>query len=230
MKKRILALVLATAMIFSVVGCGKKKDKDEATGASVQEEIVKLVNEDLPGIAADRDNAVSIYNDYFKDSSSQDSESWKTKLESEALTSYDTYLANLDALTYENAEVQNLKDLFAKSASSQRDAIQYVVDAITDLDSTKLDDASQSIKDSKTYLQMYEDELERLCDEYGITINGEFQSPSLVDASVTDASSSDASSVGLNRHSRKKNSVFINSSSDKLSIFIFSKIELFSYM
>ena len=79
MKKRILALVLATAMIFSVVGCGKKKDKDEATGASVQEEIVKLVNEDLPGIAADRDNAVSIYNEYFKDSSSQDSESWKTK-------------------------------------------------------------------------------------------------------------------------------------------------------
>ena len=65
MKKRILALVLATAMVFGVVGCGKKKDKEEATGASVQEEIVKLVNEDLPGIAADRDNAVSIYNDYF---------------------------------------------------------------------------------------------------------------------------------------------------------------------
>ena len=40
-----------------------------------------------------------------------------------------------------------------------------------------------------------EDELERLCDEYGITINGEFQSPSLVDASVTDASASDASAT-----------------------------------
>ena len=191
MKKRILALVLATAMIFSVVGCGKKKDKDEATGASVQEEIVKLVNEDLPGIAADRDNAVSIYNDYFKDSSSQDSESWKTKLESEALTSYDTYLANLDALTYENAEVQNLKDLFAKSASSQRDAIQCVVDAINNLDSAKLGEASQCIDDSETYLKMYEDELKRLCETYNIEIIGEFQSSKLVDASTGDASATD---------------------------------------
>ena len=191
MKKRILALVLATAMIFSVVGCGKKKDKDEATGASVQEEIVKLVNEDLPGIAADRDNAVSIYNDYFKDSSSQDSESWKTKLESEALTSYDTYLANLDALTYENSEVQNLKDLFAKSASSQRDAIQCVVDAINNLDSAKLGEASQCIDDSETYLKMYEDELKRLCETYNIEIIGEFQSSKLVDASTGDASATD---------------------------------------
>ena len=191
MKKRILALVLATAMIFSVVGCGKKKDKDEATGASVQEEIVKLVNEDLPGIAADRDNAVSIYNDYFKDSSSQDSESWRTKLESEALTSYDTYLANLDALTYENSEVQNLKDLFAKSASSQRDAIQCVVDAINNLDSAKLGEASQCIDDSETYLKMYEDELKRLCETYNIEIIGEFQSSKLVDASTGDASATD---------------------------------------
>lgn len=191
MKKRILALVLATAMVFGVVGCGKKKDKEEATGASVQEEIVKLVNEDLPGIAADRDNAVSIYNDYFKDSSSQDSESWRTKLESEALTSYDTYLANLDALTYENSEVQNLKDLFAKSASSQRDAIQCVVDAINNLDSAKLGDASQCIDDSETYLKMYEDELKRLCETYNIEIIGEFQSSKLVDASTGDASAAD---------------------------------------
>ena len=85
--------------------------------------------------------------------------------------------------------------MYAKSAQCQRDAIQYVVNAIADLDSTQLDEASQSITNSKTYLQMYEDELERLCEEYGITINGEFQSPSLVDASVTDASASDASAT-----------------------------------
>ena len=197
MKKRILAVLLSAAMVFSVVGCGKKKDDDSAADpeATVQEEIVKFVNEDLPSINADRDSAVSVYNAYFEDGADQDSEAWKTKLENEALASYDTYLENLNGFEYTNAEVSNLRDLYAKSAHSQRDAIQYVVDAITDLDSTKLDDASQSIKDSKTYLQMYEDELERLCDEYGITINGEFQSPSLVDASVTDASASDASAT-----------------------------------
>ena len=96
MKKRILAVLLSAAMVFSVVGCGKKKDEDAADpDATVQEEIVKFVNEDLPSIASDRDSAVSIYNAYFEDGADQDSEAWKTKLESEALVSYDTYLANL---------------------------------------------------------------------------------------------------------------------------------------
>lgn len=194
MKKRLLALLLTAMMVFTVIGCGKEEDKTEAetTGISSQEEIVKLVNEDLPGIAAERDSAVKIYNDYFESGADIDSETWKDQLENEALASYDAYLEKLAALTYTNSDVQNLKDLFEKSAKSQRDAIQYVVDSINAVDSTKLADAQQAIEDSRTYLGMYQDELKRLCESYGITIKGEFQETStLTDASASDASSTD---------------------------------------
>ena len=189
MKKRILAVLLSAAMVVSVVGCGKKKDDDSAADpeATVQEEIVKFVNEDLPSINADRDSAVSVYNAYFEDGADQDSEAWKTKLETEALVSYDTYLDNLNALSYENAEVNNLKDLYVKSSEGQRDAIQHVVNAISEVNTDELDAAQQSITDSQTYLKMYQDELTRLCESYGIEMIGEFSTSTLTDASSTDA-------------------------------------------
>ena len=81
--------------------------------------------------------------------------------------------------------------LFEKSAKYQRDAIQYVVDSINAVDSSKLADAQQAIEDSRTYLGMYQDELKRLCDSYGIKINGEFQNTTMTDASATDASPTD---------------------------------------
>ncbi len=189
MKKRLLALLLTALMVFTVVGCGDKEEKTEAekTGVNSQEEIVKLVNEDLPGIAAERDSAVKIYNDYFESGADIDSETWKSQLENDALTSYDAYLEKLAALTYTNSDVQNLKDLYEKSAKYQRDAIQYVVDAINAVDSTKLADAQQAIEDSKTYLGMYQDELKKLCESYGITIVGEFQTTTMTDATSSDA-------------------------------------------
>ena len=193
MKKRLVALFMTVLMALAVIGCGKKEDKTEEakSGASSQEEIVKLVNEDLPGIAAERDKAVEIYNGFFADGADIDSETWKGQLENDALTAYDAYLEKLAALTYTNADVQNLKDLFEKSAKYQRDAIQYVVDSINAVDSSKLADAQQAIEDSRTYLGMYQDELKRLCDSYGIKINGEFQNTAMTDASATDASPTD---------------------------------------
>ncbi|SEQ55605.1 hypothetical protein SAMN02910369_02010 [Lachnospiraceae bacterium NE2001] len=193
MKKKFMAFIIALAMVLVIAGCGKKEDDaavetdNGSSSASVQEEIVKLVNTDLPGIAGDRDSAVNVYNQYFADGADQDSEAWKTKLETEALVSYDTYLDNLNALSYENAEVNNLKDLYVKSSEGQRDAIQHVVNAISEVNTDELDAAQQSITDSQTYLKMYQDELTRLCESYGIEMIGEFSTSTLTDASSTDA-------------------------------------------
>ena len=190
MKKRLLALILSTALVLSFTGCGKEEKKtalEIQTGATVQEELVQLVHSDLPSIADNRDKAVSVYNAYFKDGAELDSETWKKQLQDEALASYDAYLADLDKLIYNNSEVVNLKSLFAKSANSQRDAIDYVIQAIDEVDTAKLDQAQQSIKDSKTYMSMYEDELKSLCDKYGVTIEGKFQYGTSTDASGTDS-------------------------------------------
>ena len=191
--KKLKYLLLAALMCLALAGCGKKDEDttEAATEASSdaavkpQDEIVQLVNVDLPAIAADRDSAVAIYNKYFEEGADIDSEAWKNQLQNEALTSYDTYLTNLKALSYQNGEVQNLVDIYVKSAEYQRDAIQYVIDAMNDVDTDKLDEASSAIADSKTYLGMYEKELTRLCESYGINMIGDF-------GTATDASSTDA--------------------------------------
>ena len=119
--------------------------------------------------------------------SDQDSEAWRSKLETEALASYNSYLDKLNALSYENAEVNNLKDLYVKSSEGQRDAIQHVINAITEVNTDELDAAQQCITDSETYLKMYQDELTRICNSYGIEMIGEFSTSTLTDASSTDA-------------------------------------------
>ena len=116
----------------------------------------------------------------------EDSETWKEQLQNDAIPTYETYLNNLKALSYTNGEVQNLLDLYIKSAEYQKDAMDTVVAAIDEVDTDKLDEANSMISDSKTYLGMYEEELTRLCESYGINMIGEFNS-SPTDASATDA-------------------------------------------
>ena len=176
MLKKIVTAVMLMAITLAAFGCGSKEPALEIeTGATVQQEIVQLVNTDLPALAAKRDNAVGIYNAYFKEGAELDSETWKKQLEGEALTSYDEYLDGLNQLVYTNSEVVNLKSLYTKAANSEREAINSVIEAINDLDSAKLDQAQQSIKDSKTYLSMYEEELKSLCDKYGVAVQGSLQ-------------------------------------------------------
>ena len=202
MKKNVLASVLILSLVLALVGCGKKEDitTEANETASIPQEIVQLVNVDLPSISADRDSAVAEYNSYFAESEGDThfaslSDACADPLTNQALVSYDAYLVNLAGLQYSNPEVQSLKDTYQKSAELQREAIQDVVDALTTADFTKIDAANDAINDSMYYLKQYEDNLQILCNQYGVQINGEFVTATLTDAklsSETDASSSDA--------------------------------------
>ena len=184
MKKRIFAILISMAMLLCVFGCGKKDEgATETASTAVRDDVLKLVNADLPGIASDRDNAVNIYNSYFENGG--DTQEWIGKVRDEAIPAYDTYLNNLKGLNYESSEVQELLDLYIKSSEAQRAAMQSVVDGVSNVDSEKLDEAQQSINDSKTYLSEYETKLTDLCSVNGITVNGSFGSASMSDA-VTD--------------------------------------------
>ncbi|MCR5214904.1 MAG: hypothetical protein K6E10_10865 [Eubacterium sp.] len=190
--KKFLVLVTSLIMVFSLSACGKEEEatteavtEESSTGVTAPEEIVQLVNVDLPAIAADRDSAVAIYNKYYEDGADIDSETWKEELKTTAIPAYETYLTNLKALSYSNGEVQNLLDIYVKSAEYQKDAMDTVVSAIEEVDTDKLDEANSMITDSKTYMGMYEDELTRLCQSYGISMIGDFGTAT--DASATDA-------------------------------------------
>ena len=197
MMKKLIALMLCFILVISFVGCGKKEEAStedtsvvEDTGVTVEEEIVKFVNTDLPAISAEKDEAIATFNKYFN--GGVDASAWAGELESSALVGLDSFLTNIDDLSYTNAEVNNLKDLYRKSVASERDAVQNVVLAINNVDSDSLGTASQDIADANKYLQMYQDELISLCDKYNIVTVGTFSEATLTDATVDDASSGDA--------------------------------------
>ncbi len=173
MKKKIYALFLTVLMVLSVAACGKKEDSSKDDTA-LKEEVVKFVNEDLPSISAERDSAVSLYNQYFEEGAGMDSETWLSSLEGTAIVDYEIYLHNLEALVVTTPEVTNLKTLYQQCAQNQYGAMQDVISALKNGDMTLLDSAQEKISISESYMRQYEEALKSLCDQYGITINGSF--------------------------------------------------------
>ena len=177
MKKRILVLALGLALVTGVTACGKNEE-DTTTAAvaektiSLQQEIVNFVGTDLPGIAADRDAAVKIYNAYFAAGADQDSEKWMSTLSKDALPKYDNYLKNLRGLPYTHVEVGELRDLYVASAELQRGAIQDVIDAIKNVDDKLLTSAQKKVDDSRKKLDEYNKKLKELCDANQIKLEG----------------------------------------------------------
>ena len=179
MKKRLLAFMMAAVLAFAVTACGEPKDVENPTEAAsgesevtVGSEVEKFINVDLPSISADREKAVSLYNDYFKNPGSLDSEEWLRALKNDGLYYFDQYLENLNKFEYTTAEVKSLQSTYLQSAQYQRDAIGYVVSGIEEADDTMFDKAEESIAQSETYFSTYEDLLKTVCQDNNITING----------------------------------------------------------
>ena len=184
MRKKVLTLIVVGVCSLGLIGCGKRKDLNvepstATTGVSqsgLQVELVKFVGEDLSRLNVKRQQAVEIYNEYFKSNTKDaDSTDWVTKLTDEALPKYDEYIKELKALNYDNKEVNDLKDKYVRSAELQRDAINQIVMSITKNDDSYVEKAKKDIEDSKAALKEYEDELKALCQQNQITINGNFQ-------------------------------------------------------
>jgi len=187
-KNGLLITALGMAMTAGLTGCGDKETATTAadTGAApvsteavtseltvtLQDEILNFVGKELPGIAAERDEAVSLYNSYFADGSDKNSEKWMSTLSEQALPKYDSYLTKLKALTAVNPEVEELKKLYVESADLQRAAIEDVINAIKNADTSLLEYAQNKVNDSKTKLGEYEQKLQSMCTANNIVLQG----------------------------------------------------------
>ena len=183
MKKRVLAVLLTSVMLFGIAACGKKEPGTTATigisasdnvsgeSLSVGAEVEQFVNVDIPSISGGRETAVGLYNKYFE-GGIMDSEEWLRSLEYEALPLYDTYLTKLAEFEYTTPEVQNLKNTFLQSSQLQRDAIQDVVNGIKNNDSELLTSAEDKINQSEELYKSYEESLQSICSSNNIKING----------------------------------------------------------
>ena len=178
-------------LCFVLTGCGSKEESStgaagdtsantESQGStsgsteamSLQDEILNLVGKELPGIAAERDEAVALFNAYFAEGSDKNSETWMKTLQDEALPKYDAYLQKLNAIQTVHQDVTDLKKLYVESADLQRAAIEDVINAIKNADTSLLDYARTKVEDSEKKLAEYEEKLRGMCSANNINLEG----------------------------------------------------------
>lgn len=186
MKKKIFTAVLILSLSVSMIGCGKKgSDKD-----SLKNDIIEFVNDELPSISEDRDNAIDIYNSYFT-TEDVDMDNFLVNLKESALPKMQTYITNLTAIEVSTDEVSGLKDLYLQSSQKQYEAMTLVVSAIEGENPEYLTLADSLIDESKSLLTQYESQLKILAVDNNITINGTFTSSSNAEQNTDAATDQD---------------------------------------
>ncbi|MBR3599325.1 MAG: hypothetical protein IKL53_05525 [Lachnospiraceae bacterium] len=188
MKKKICILLTGVLMALSLVACGKddKKDNKEVTENVVQADLVEFINDELPGIASDKDNALNIYNSYFA-GSDMDNAAFVADLKNNAIPSMETYISNLSAIEVETTEVEEIKQLYLMGVQKQYEAMKMVVNAIENEMPDYLTQAEALIVEAQIYMDDYEAKVAEVAANNQITINSSTVPSGGIEESTTEA-------------------------------------------
>lgn len=172
MKKKIYIAVLSLALACTAFGCGKKEEDPKV---KIQQDVMNFVNEELPAISSDRDNAISVYNTYFN-TEDLDIKKFLNDLQTTAIPNMETYIDNLSAVETNTDEVEELKSLYLQCAQKQCDAMKMVASAIEEENPEFLIQANTMIDEASGFLTQYESKLRLMTIENDIEVNGTFNS------------------------------------------------------
>ena len=170
MKKKIYAVIMTLALACAMVGCGKKDNNDN----KVQEDITTFVNDSLPAISEDRDNAIAVYNSYFT-GEDVDIQQYLKDLQDTAIPDMETYITNVTAIETNTDEVAGLKDLYLQSVQKECDAMKMVASAIEEDNVEFLTQADTMMGEATSFMTQYQSQLKILAIDNDITINGSFK-------------------------------------------------------
>ncbi len=187
MKKKLFVVLTGIVMALSLVACGKDKEATEAVEETnaVQEDLVEFINVELPGIAADKDNALTIYNSYFT-GSDIDNAALVADLKNNAIPSMETYISNLSAIETKTTEVAEVKQLYLMGIQKQYEAMKMVVNAIENEMPDYLVQAEALIVEAQIYMTDYETKVVEIANSNQITINSETISSGTVEETTTE--------------------------------------------
>ena len=163
MKKIIKKLAAWTALVGLMIGitaCGKAD--------AVKDDLYTYLNE-MAEIQDLQKEAISEYNSYVT-SEEADSQQLLTALNSSIIPKYESYLAELNAVTPATEDVQNVKAVCVDGANKQMDALRKVAEAITACDTDILNEADKLIVEAETIFADYESQLNVLANEHEITL------------------------------------------------------------
>lgn len=166
MKEKIYLAVIILALACASFGCGNKDNADNV----LQEDITTFVNESLPSISEERNNAISIYNSYFA-SEDTDVSQFLTDLQDNAIPDMEEYIYNLNAVETQTDEVAALKELYVQSVQAEYDAMKLVASAIEDENEEYLTQADELIDEASSLMSQYDSQLKSLAADNNISIN-----------------------------------------------------------
>ncbi|MBQ8166139.1 MAG: hypothetical protein IJZ96_03785 [Lachnospiraceae bacterium] len=187
-KKRICIILTGAMMACALMACGKDKGEDVVAdeGNVVQEDLVEFINEELPAIAADKNNALSIYNSYFT-GIDIDNDALVADLKNNALPSMETYISNLSAIQVDTPEVEEIKQLYLVGIQKQYEAMKMVVNAVENQMPDYLVQAEALIVEAEIYMTDYEAKVVEVAGNNQITINSETISSGAADENAVDS-------------------------------------------
>ncbi|GEM_PF-3491888 len=170
MKKKICNMLMLIALCLITTGCGVNDEtQTKNSKESVQQEIVKFVNEDLSSVVVYKEAAVQTYNSYFL-SDSVEQDSFLSELNAAAIPNIEEYIKQLEELDISSTEVMELRDLLLLEAKVQKEALELTSKAIEEGDAEKLKQVESLISQAGEYRTEYETKLKEFCDQYNIVI------------------------------------------------------------
>lgn len=158
--KKLTAAIILAGLMICITACGKSD--------AVKDDLYTYLN-DMQSVQELQKEAINEYNGYVNNADAN-SQELLTALQSSIIPKYEDYLTQLNAVTAETEEVQNVKIVCVNGANKQMDALKKVAEAIEACDTDILSEADALITESETILTDYESQLNTLAGEHDISL------------------------------------------------------------
>lgn len=182
--KKLTATVILTGLMLCITACGKSD--------AVKDDLYTYLS-DMQSVQELQKEAINEYNAYVNNADAN-SQELLSALQSSIIPKYENYLTQLNEVTAETEEVQNVKAVCVNGANKQMDALKKVAEAIEACDTDILSEADTLITESETILTDYENQLNTLAGEHDISLvnNGSGGAADSVSDEATEASDTEA--------------------------------------
>lgn len=158
--KKIIGVIVLTGLMLCTAACGKSD--------AVKDDLYTYLNNMQP-VQELQKEAINEYNGYVNNNDSN-SQELLTALQNSIIPKYESYLTELNAITAETEEVQNVKNVCVNGANKQMDALKKVAEAIEACDTDILAEADALITESESIFTDYENQLNTLAGEHDINL------------------------------------------------------------
>lgn len=169
MKKLLYFLCLMFSMVFVFAGCSNKGDDVQVTEA---DELIQMLNKDIPAIQGQELSAMDTYNSYFTEGTTIDKDAFLSDLNDSIIPEYEEFMTNLTALSYETEQVQECYQLYYSSMEAQHQALLKVQLALTEENEDYQSEAAGYLETAKTDYESYKEKVSQVAAENNILING----------------------------------------------------------